>query len=114
MEASGRRSKRALLSMELSSFHIPPCGEILVLGKRCPIGPQAAKRMLDSVAQGQFELVQPEDELIEGILVKKYLFLRTDKDALIKAILEESKEIMGDDCMLTIRCDVTVAVRRGI
>jgi len=113
-EERSERSRKALLDMELSTFEIPPSGEALVLAKRCPIGPEAAKRMLDSVAPGQFELIQPGDDLIDGILVKKYLFLRTDKESLIKTILEEAKAIMGDECMIRIRCDIRVAVRREI
>jgi len=108
------RKKRSIVDMELSTFEIPPAGEILVLAKRCPIGPQAAKRMLDTVAPDQFELVQLHDDLIDGILVKKHLFVRADKERLIKAIVEESKAIMGPQCMIAIRCDVTVAVKREI
>ena len=108
------RSRKAQLSMEISTFHIPPSGDVLVLGKRCPIGPQAAKRMLDTVSLGQFELVQPEDEVIDGILVKKYLFLRAEKEKLIEAIIEESKPIMSDQCMMTIKCEITVTLKREI
>jgi hypothetical protein len=111
---TSKRSRKALLDMELSTFEVPPSGEALVLAKRCPIGPEAAKRMLDTVAPGQFELIQPGDDVIDGILVKKYLLLRTDKESLIKTILEEAKAIMGDQCMIRVRCDIRVAVRREI
>ena len=60
MKKRNKRVKSAIISMELSTFEIPPSGDILVLGKTCPIGPQASKRMLDTVAPNQFELVQPE------------------------------------------------------
>jgi len=108
------RSRRASLDMELSTFNIPPSGEILVVGKRSPIGAQAAKGMLDTVAPGQFELIQPDDDLIDGILVKKYLFLRADRERLVKAIVEESKLIMTDESMITIECDIRIAVKREI
>jgi len=114
MEKVTGRSRKAIVNMELSTFVIPPSGEVLVLGKRCAIGPQAAKKMLDTVAPDQFELVQPEDDLIDGILVRKHLFLRAGKDSLIKALLEESKAIMSDQCMITIKCDIAVGVRREI
>ena len=113
VKASGR-SKKAMLDMELSTFIIPPAGEVLVLGKCAAIGPQAAKRMLDTVAPDQFELIQPEDEVIDGILVKKYLFLRADRDSLIKAILEESRAIMSGQCMISIKCDIAVSIKREI
>ena len=112
-ETSGK-SRKVQLSMELSTFNIPPSGEVLVLGKRAAIGPQAAKRMLDTVAPDQFELIQPEDELIDGILVKKYLFLRADRDSLVKAIVEDSRAIMSDQCMIRIKCDIAVSIKREI
>ena len=113
-EKRSKRSKRTLLDIDLSTFEIPPSGEVLVLGKHCPIGPQAAKRMLDTVSPGQFELIQPNDDLVDGILIKKYLFLRADKESLIKTVLEEARAIMTDQCMIRVRCDIRVVVRREI
>ena len=114
MEKITGRSRKAILNMELSTFNIPPSGDVLVLAKHCPIGPQPARRMLDTVSPDQFELIELKDDLIDGILVKKYLFLRADKDSLVKAILEDSKAIMSDQCMMSIKCDIAVAVRREI
>ena len=108
------RSRKARLSMEISIFHIPPSGDVLILGKRCPIGPQAAKKMLDTVSPGEFELVQLEDDRIDGILARKHLFLKAEKERLIEAIIEESKPIMSDQCMMTIKCDITVTIQREI
>ena len=108
------RSKRVLLNMDLSTFEIPPAGEALVIGKRSPIGPEAAKRMLDNAAPGEFELIQPEDDVIDGILVKKYLFLRADKESLAKAIIEEAKLIMSERDMIRLKCDVIVGIRREL
>ena len=100
--------------MELSTFEIPPSGEVLVLAKRCPIGAQAGKRMLDTAQPDQFELVELEDDIIDCILVRKRLFLRADRDSLIKAIVEEGKAIMTDQCMISIKCDVSVGIRREL
>ena len=108
------RSKRVVLSMDLSTFEIPPAGEALVLGKRAPIGPEAAKRMLDSAAPEEFELIRPEDDVIDGILVKKYLFLRADKESLTNAIIEEARAIMTEQNMIRLKCDVIVGVRREL
>ncbi len=107
-------SRKALVDLELSTFEIPPSGDILVLGKRSPIGRQAAKRMLDVVAPGQFELIDPEDDLIEALLVKKYLFLRANRERLINAVIEEAKAIMGAECMIRITCKILVTVKREI
>ena len=70
--------------------------------------------MLDTVSPRQFELIKIEDDLIEGMLIRKHLFLRADREPLIRAIVEEAKAIMGPECMITIKCQITVAVRREI
>lgn len=114
MKEKSGGSRKALIDLELSTFEIPPSGDILVLAKRCPIGRQAAKKMLDTVAPGQFELIDLEDDLIEALLVKKYLFLRANKERLISAVVEEAKAIMGPECMIRIRCEISVTVKREI
>ena len=109
-----KRSKRVLLNMDLSTFEIPPAGEALVLGKRSPIGPEAAKRMLDSAAPEEFELIQPEDDVVDGILVRKCLFLRADKESLTNAIIGEAKAIMGERDMIRLKCEVIVGIKREL
>ena len=71
-QKTGERTKKVVLNMDLSTFEIPPAGEALVLGKRSPIGPEAAKRMLDNAAPEEFELIQPEDDVVDGMLVRKF------------------------------------------
>ena len=114
MKKKSGGSRKALIDLELSTFEIPPSGDILALGKRCPIGQQAAKKMLDTVAPGQFELIDLEDDLIEALLVKEYLFLRANKEKLVNAVVEEAKAIMGQECMIRIRCEISVTVKREI
>lgn len=110
----GNEKRKSIAVMKLSTFEMPPAGEVLVLAKRSPIGAQAGKRMLDTVAPEQFELVQLEDELIDAVLVKKHLFLRADRKRLLRAIIEEAKPIMSLQGMVTIKCDIAVTVRREI
>ena len=114
MKKKSGGDRKALVDMKLSTFEIPPAGDILVLGKRCPIGPEAAKKMLDAVMSDQFEYIHLEDDLIEAVFVKKYLFLRADKEKLVNAIVEESKAIMGPDCMIRISCEISIMVKREI
>ncbi|MFH1957376.1 MAG: hypothetical protein ABIJ15_02745 [bacterium] len=108
------KSKKALVNMELSTFEIPPAGDILVLGKRCPIGPQAAQKMLNTVAAHRFELVRPRSRAIDGILIRKHLFLRADRASLVNTIIDETSAIMSEECMLSIKCEIKVRISREI
>jgi len=114
MENRSERTKKVVLNMDFSTFEIPPAGEALVIGKRSPIGPEAAKRMLDNAAPEEFELIRPEDDVIDAVLVRKDLFLRADKESLTKAIIEEAKAIMGERDMIRLKCDVIVGIRREL
>ncbi len=105
----------AYISMDIDSFELPPSGDILVLGKKCPIGANAAQKMLDYAAPNQFELVILEnDDIIEAILYKKFITLRVDKEKIVSIIIEEAKKIMGDSCMLTIKCAIRLTVSHKI
>ena len=114
MEKKNRRSEKAAINMEFSTFDIPPSGDILVLGKHSAMGPEASKRMIESVAPNTFELINLEDDVIEALLVRKTLFLRVDREKLINTIIEESNLIMSDECMIRIKCKVTILVDRVI
>lgn len=114
MQQKTERAARATIDMDISTFEIPPSGEILILGKRCAIGPLAAKKMLDTVAPDQFELIQPQDDLIDGILVKKDLCLRVEKEKLVNTVIDEAKRIMSPECMIRIQCKITVSVKREV
>lgn len=109
-----KRAKRTTIDMELSTFEVPPAGDILVLAKYCPIGYEAAKRMLEVVAPNRFEFIQIDDDLIESIIVRKHLLLRVEKETLIKTILEEAKTIMGPNCMIRIKCEIQIKVKKEI
>lgn len=108
------REKKTTIDMELSVFEIPPAGDVLVLARHCPIGQEAARRMLEAVAPDQFEFIEMDDEIVETIVVRKHLLLRVEKKRLLKAILEEAKPIMGPNCMLTIRCSVKISVKKDL
>lgn len=114
MKEEAQRAKKSSIDMRFQTFQIPPAGEVLVLAKECPIGALAAKKMLDTVAPTQFELIQCDDDLVDGILLKRFLLRRTNKEALVNAIMEEAKQIMGPTCMLSINCDISVRISREL
>ena len=115
MNISNNKQKTSRLAMQMMRYDLPPSGEALICGKRCHIGTNAAKRMLDAVAPGQFEYITVEnDDVIESIFFKKILLTMADKDSLTAAILEEAKPIMSPSCMISVKCDITVCVAREI
>lgn len=108
-------SKKSRVTLDVTSFQLPPYGDVLVLGRDSQIGPEAAKRMLDYAAPNQFEMQRIEnDEVIEAMLFKRHLTLRMDKDKLVRLLLEEVKPVMSSTCMLTVRCDIVLTIMREV
>lgn len=107
-------TRSAYIDMEMSSFELPPSGDVLVLGKHCPIGPTAAKKMLDYAAPDYFELIRCQDEIVEAMLVNKSIFYRVEKERFINMIIDEVKKNMGPACMISVSCNITVKVAKRI
>jgi len=113
-DKSKTSQKLITLDLEFSNFNIPPSGDGLILGKKAPIGPQAAKIMLDTVSPGQFKLFKIDHKVIDAILIKKYLYLRVDKDLLLETLINEAQSFMSEDCMVVIRCDVKLYTKKEL
>ncbi|MBO8129218.1 MAG: hypothetical protein H0Z39_08490 [Peptococcaceae bacterium] len=45
--------KKAEIQLSLSEFEIPPMQDVLLVGNEAPIGPEAARRMVDALSPDQ-------------------------------------------------------------
>jgi hypothetical protein len=106
--------KKAEINLKLSEFEIPPMRDILILGKRAPIGPEAAKRMADAVSPECFVLITVNDKIIEALLVKKTLLQLIPQEHLIPTIIEESRKIMRKEMVIKIEMDINISVTKII
>jgi len=100
--------KELKVSLELSDFNVPPYGDILVLGKRSPIGMNAAEKMLTTVAFENFSRFDVDDDVIEGMFINKRIFRKVTEDVMVKYVLDRVKDIMDDEFMITIKCNLSV------
>ena len=106
--------KRIELNLVLSEFEIPPMQDVLVIGKRAPIGPEAAKQMANSTAPSQFLFIPLRDNVIETILIRKKVLQLIPEEHLVPLIVEEAKKIIGEEDVIKIRLSVQVSVRKVI
>ncbi|MDI3535367.1 MAG: hypothetical protein PWQ82_1732, partial [Thermosediminibacterales bacterium] len=45
--------RKADITIKLSEFEIPPMQDIMLVGKKAPIGPEAVRQMVDAVSPEQ-------------------------------------------------------------
>ncbi|WP_024336366.1 hypothetical protein [Desulfotignum balticum] len=107
-------SRKIHLDMELEFFEVPPCGDVLVLGRHAPVGPKSAQKMMDTICPGLFELIIIDDETIEALIIKRQLLLMADKQTIVDAVLEETGAFMSQQLMIKIKCGIKILVSKSI
>ncbi|WP_055666790.1 hypothetical protein [Desnuesiella massiliensis] len=107
-------SKKAEITMKLSHFEMPPMQDALIVGKRAPIGPEGARRMVNIISPDQYEVIKISHEFIEGIIIRKSLLSILPKDKLISIILEEGERIANETTIIKVEINLTVKVSRSI
>jgi len=106
--------KKAVINMRLSEFEIPPMQDILIIGKRAPIGPEAARRMVDILSPEQYIIEKIEHRSIEALIIRKSLLNMLSKDKLVATILEEGERIADENMVIKAQINITLEVSKSI
>jgi hypothetical protein len=114
MESRIEGTKRAEINMRFSEFEMPPMQDVLIVGRRAPIGPEAARRMADILSPEQYEIIKIEHEYVEAIVVRKSLLNMLSKDKLIPMIMEEGGRIANESMIIKAQVNITLHVSKSI
>lgn len=106
--------KKAEITMRLSEFEVPPMQDILIVGKKAPIGLEAARRIVDTMSPEQYEVVKIEHVAIEALVIRKSLLTMIDKDKLIALILEEGGKITSESTIIKAQISIVLHVSKSI
>ncbi len=113
-EVGMENSRAAEVSIRLSEFEIPPMQDVLLIGKRAPIGPEAAKRMVDALSPEQYEIVPVDEGPLEAVVVRKNLLKLVPKEKLLSILLDEGLKISDETTVIKAQIDVVIIVKRQI
>lgn len=114
MESKIESSKKAEINMRFSEFEMPPMQDVLIVGKRAPIGPEAARRMVDILSPDQYEIIKVEHHYVEALVVRKSLLNMLQKDKLISMIMEEGGSIANESMIIKAQINITLHVSKSI
>jgi len=107
-------TKKAEINMRLSEFEMPPMQDVLIVGKRAPIGPEAARRMVDILSPEQYEIIEVDHPAIEAIVVRKSLLNMLEKEKLISLILEEGGKVANESTIIKAQLNIVLRVSKSI
>lgn len=77
------------VTLSFEKAQLPPFNDILLLGRKSPIGMSGVKKSLDFLVPDNFEIVSMEDATVEAMVVNKSILKRLSIAKLI-ALLQES------------------------
>lgn len=106
--------RKAEISIRLSEFEIPPMQDVLVVGRKAPIGPEAVKRMVEALSPEQYVVVNLDHEIFEAVVLKKSLLKFIPQEKLLPIILEECSAVATDDSVIKAQLSIVVQVNRAV
>lgn len=107
-------TKKANIIMRLSEFEMPPMQDVLIVGKRAPIGPEATRRMVDVLSPDQYKIIKVEHPTIEAIVIRKGLLSILSQEKLVQLIIEEGGKIANESMIIKAQVSITLEVSKSI
>ncbi|MBZ4654636.1 MAG: hypothetical protein JG781_1993 [Peptococcaceae bacterium] len=114
MDTCIESTKKAEITMRLSEFEMPPMQDVLLVGKKAPIGPEAARRMVDILSPEQYEIIRVDHAAIEAIVIRKVLLNMLPQEKLVTLILEEGGKIANESMIIKAQVNIILQVSKSI
>lgn len=106
--------RKAELSIRLSEFEIPPMRDVLLVGKKAPIGPEAVRRMVDALSPDQYEIIRMDHPIFEAAVIKKSIVKLMSEEKLLPILLEEGERMSTESTLLKAQVEIVIQVNRGV
>ncbi|CCO09058.1 hypothetical protein [Desulforamulus hydrothermalis] len=107
-------TRKAEITMRVSEFEVPPMQDVLLVGRKAPIGPEAARRMVDILSPEQYEIIEVDHPVIEAIVIRKSLTHMLTRDRLIPLILEEGGKVANESNIIKAQINIVLHVSKSI
>lgn len=114
MSKSVDSAKKAEITMRMSEFEMPPMQDVLIVGRRAPIGPEAARRMVDILSPDQYEIIKVDHPAIEAMVVMKALFNMLPQEKLVELLLEEGGKVANESTIVKTQVNIVLQVSKSI
>ncbi|AEG13983.1 hypothetical protein Desku_0355 [Desulfofundulus kuznetsovii DSM 6115] len=106
--------RRAEVTIRLSEFEIPPMQDVLLVGKRAPIGPEAVRRMVDALTPDQYDIIYLDHEIFEAAVLKRSLLKFLPQEKFLPVILEEGMRVATENTVVKAQVNIVVQVNRAV
>jgi len=112
--APSESKRKADVTIRLSEFEIPPMQDVLLVGKRAPIGPEAIRRMVNALSPDQYEVIQLDHDIFEAAVLKKSLAKLLPEEKLLPIMLEEGARIATEKTVVKAQVNIVIQVSQVV
>ncbi|OPY58178.1 MAG: hypothetical protein A4E55_01073 [Pelotomaculum sp. PtaU1.Bin035] len=102
--------RKAQISIILSEFEIPPIQDVLLIGRRAPIGTKAVQRMIDVLSPEQYEILNVNEGPFESVVIRKSLSRLVTQEKLLSIILEEGHKVASETAVLKAQINIVLNI----
>ncbi|WP_338091191.1 hypothetical protein [Pelotomaculum isophthalicicum] len=102
--------RKAQISIILSEFEIPPIQDVLLIGKKAPVGPEAVQRMIDVLSPEQYEVLQVNEGPFEAVVIRNSLSRLITREKLLSIILNEGCKVASETAVLKAQVDIVLNI----
>ncbi|WP_088552961.1 hypothetical protein [Calderihabitans maritimus] len=106
--------RKADVFIRLSEFEIPPMQDVLLVGRKAPIGPEAVRRMVEALSPEQYKIVHINHDVFEAVVFKKSLLKFLPEEKLLPIILEEAERIAMESTVVKVQVNIVIQVNRAV
>lgn len=102
------------MTLRLSEFEFPPMQDVLLVGRRAPIGPEAVRRMVDALSPEQYEIVRVDHPVFEAVVLRKSLLRQLSRESLMSLVLEEGERVADESMVVKAQLTIVIQVSREV
>ncbi len=107
---SPNRRRAVHIRISCRQAELPPVQDVLVLGRRSPVGSNGVVAAMQALSPGQFRLLRVEHPVVEAMLVRETDLRKLPEEILIQQVLDAVGPMMDETDALNVELEVRVDV----
>jgi hypothetical protein len=88
---------------------LPPFQDILILGRKCPHGPEGVVRCFNLLGPDEFEVVSVEDDKVEAVMINKRILTRLPLETVVGILKQRVFPFMAKGELVRVDFNVTLS-----
>lgn len=107
-------ARRVDVSMSFSAFENPMVDDVLLIGRKAPIGQEAMRRLISAVAPEEYEIVALDHPTFEAASIKRTLLKAIPKEKLLPLLLDEGERLATETAIVRVRVSFAASISREV